>query len=40
LQIDMAAVLAAPSVGTTGSDQHRVNTTDAAIVAAVKFITW
>ena len=39
-QIDMAAVLAATPAGTTGSDAHRVNATDAAIVAAVKPITW
>jgi hypothetical protein len=40
LQIDMAAVLAATPAGTTGSDAHRVDSSDAAIVAAVKPITW
>jgi len=39
-QIDIAAVLAATPLGTTGSDAHRVDPTSAAIVAAVKPITW
>ncbi len=39
-QIDMAAVLAAPAVGTTGTDQHRVDAASAAVVGAVKAITW
>ncbi len=39
-QIDMSAVLAATPAGTTGADAHRVDATSAAIVAAVKPITW
>lgn len=39
-QIDMAAVLAVPAVGTTGADQHRVDSASPALAAAVKQITW
>jgi len=39
-QIDMSAVLAAPPVGATGADAHRVDAASAPIVAAVKSITW